>query len=215
MTAIRVLVVDDHPVVLTGLAAVLADESWVGHLDTVTTVAGALAHARMHPPQLAVVDLRLPDGDGVSLLRSLVALAPGLRAVVLTMHADSDAALRALASGAVGYLLKDTPPDEMRMALASAARGGLVIDPAVALPVRHSLGGSGRALPTLTPRQEQLLDLLANGLPTAVIAQRLSLSPKTVRNRLSEVFAMLGVTTRAQAIVLARDAGLGRGERSG
>jgi DNA-binding NarL/FixJ family response regulator len=215
MNAIRVLVVDDHPVVLTGLAAVLSDETWVGHLDTATTVAAALARARTHPPQLAVVDLRLPDGDGVDLLRSLVALAPGLRAVVLSMHADPDAALRALASGAVGYLLKDTPPDEMRMALASAARGGLVVDPAVALPVRRSLGGSGRALPTLTPRQEQLLDLLAGGLPTAVIAQRLSLSPKTVRNRLSEVFALLGVTTRAQAIVLARDAGLGRGERSG
>lgn len=211
----RVLVVDDHPVVLSGLSAVLADESWVDDLETATSAATALAHARSHPPDLAVVDLRLPDADGVDLLRSLIALTPGLRAVVLTMHADPDAALRALTSGAVGYLLKDTPPDEMRISLASAARGGLVVDPAVALPVRRSLGGSGRALPGLTPRQEQLLDLLATGLTTAVIAERLVLSPKTVRNRLSEVFATLGVTTRAQAIVLARDAGLGRGERFG
>jgi DNA-binding NarL/FixJ family response regulator len=83
------------------------------------------------------------------------------------------------------------------------------------MPVRRSLGGSGRTLPTLTPRQEQMLDLLATGMPTTVIAERLSLSPKTVRNRLSEVFTALGVTTRAEAIVLARDAGLGRGTRSG
>ena len=215
MTGIRVLVVDDHPVVLTGLVALLADESWVSHLDTATTAAAALERARTAPPQFAVLDLRLPDGDGVDLLRSLVALAPGLRAVVLTMHADPGAALRALASGAVGYLLKDTPPEEMRVALASAARGGLVVDPAVALPVRRSLGGAGRALPALTPRQEEMLDLLATGLPTALIAERMSLSPKTVRNRLSEVFAALGVTSRAEAIVRAREAGLGRGTRSG
>ena len=215
MTGVSVLVVDDHPVVLTGLTALLVDETWVGRVDTATTVAAALDQARMHPPGLAIVDLRLPDGDGVDLVRSLVARAPGLRAVVLTMHADPEAALRALVSGAVGYLLKDTPPEEMRVALASAARGGLVVDPAVAMPVRRSLGGSGRTLPTLTPRQEQMLDLLATGIPTTVIAERLSLSPKTVRNRLSEVFTALGVTTRAEAIVLARDAGLGRGTRSG
>lgn len=215
MTGVSVLVVDDHPVVLTGLTALLVDETWVGRVDTATTVAAALDQARMHPPGLAIVDLRLPDGDGVDLVRSLVARAPGLRAVVLTMHADPEAALRALVSGAVGYLLKDTPPEEMRVALASAARGGLVVDPAVAMPVRRSLGGSGRTLPTLTPRQEQMLDLLATGMPTTVIAERLSLSPKTVRNRLSEVFTALGVTTRAEAIVLARDAGLGRGTRSG
>jgi two-component system nitrate/nitrite response regulator NarL len=211
----RVLVVDDHPVVLTGLAALLADESWVGQLDTATTVAAAVQHARAHPPQLAVIDLRLPDGDGVDLLRTLVALVPGLRAVMLTMHADADAAMRALASGAVGYVLKDSPPDEMRVALASAARGGLVVDPAVALPVRRRLGGAGRALPVLPPRQEEMLDLLAAGLPTGVIAERMSLSAKTVRNRLSEVFAALGVTTRAEAIVLARESGLGRGTRQG
>jgi DNA-binding NarL/FixJ family response regulator len=211
----RVLVVDDHPVVLTGLAALLAGESWVQQLDTATTVAEAVHRARVHPPQLAVIDLRLPDGDGVDLLRTLVALVPGLRAVLLTMHADANAAIRAVASGAVGYVLKDSPPEEIRMALSSAARGGLVIDPAVALPVRRRLGSAGRALPVLTPRQEELLDLLAAGLPTAVIAERMSLSAKTVRNRLSEVFTALRVTTRAEAIVLARESGLGRGTRQG
>jgi DNA-binding NarL/FixJ family response regulator len=216
MTAgVRVLVVDDHPIVAAGLGALLADEPWVDAVDTAATVAQALQVVRVRPPRLAVVDLRLPDGNGVDLIRSLVALEPGLRAVVLSMHADADAAVRALASGAVGYLLKDSPPQEMRVALASAARGGLVVDPSVALPVRRSLGGARRVLPSLTPRQEQLLDLLAAGLATSEIADRLCLTPKTVRNRLSEVFAALGVSTRAEAIVAAREAGLGRGGRPG
>lgn len=209
-----VLVVDDHPVVLTGLAALLADEPWVSGVETATTAAEAVRSARERPPSLAVLDLRLPDADGVDLLRRLVALVPDVRAVLLTMHADEEAAVRAMASGAVGYLLKDTPPDDMRVALASAARGGLVIDAAVAAPVRRSLGGGGRTLPELTPRQRELLDLVAAGLPTALVAERMHLSPKTVRNRLSEVFLALGVTSRAEAIVRARDAGLGRGERA-
>ena len=206
------LVVDDHPVVLTGLAALLADEPWVDRVETATTAEEGVRRAREHPPLLAVLDLRLPDASGVDLLRRLVALVPDVRAVILTMHADEEAALRAVASGAVGYLLKDTPPDDMRLALASAARGGLVIDPAVASPVRRSLGGS-RPLPELTPRQHELLDLVAAGLPTAVVAERMHLTPKTVRNRLSEVFQALGVSSRAEAIVWAREAGLGRGER--
>ena len=206
------LVVDDHPVVLTGLAALLADEPWVDRVETATTAEEGVRRAREHPPLLAVLDLRLPDASGVDLLRRLVALVPDVRAVILTMHADEEAALRAVASGAVGYLLKDTPPDDMRLALASAARGGLVIDPAVASPVRRSLGGS-RPLPELTPRQHELLDLVAAGLPTAVVAERMHLTPKTVRNRLSEVFQALGVSSRAEAIVRAREAGLGRGER--
>jgi DNA-binding NarL/FixJ family response regulator len=208
-----VLVVDDHPVVLTGLAALLADEPWVDRVETATTAEEGVRRAREHPPLLAVLDLRLPDASGVDLLRRLVALVPDVRAVILTMHADEEAALRAVASGAVGYLLKDTPPDDMRLALASAARGGLVIDPAVASPVRRSLGGGGRPLPELTPRQHELLDLVAAGLPTAVVAARMHLTPKTVRNRLSEVFQALGVSSRAEAIVRAREAGLGRGER--
>ena len=207
------LVVDDHPVVLTGLAALLADEPWVDRVETATTAEEGVRRAREHPPLLAVLDLRLPDASGVDLLRRLVALVPDVRAVILTMHADEEAALRAVASGAVGYLLKDTPPDDMRLALASAARGGLVIDPAVASPVRRSLGGGGRPLPELTPRQHELLDLVAAGLPTAVVAERMHLTPKTVRNRLSEVFQALGVSSRAEAIVRAREAGLGRGER--
>lgn len=212
MRPVSVLVVDDHPVVLTGLAALLTDESWVGRVDTATTAQAALAAAREHPPTLAVLDLRLPDSSGVDLLRRLVVLVPDVRAVILTMHADEQAALEAVASGALGYLLKDTPPDDMRLALASAARGGLVFDPAVASPVRRNLGG-GRPLPQLTPRQRELLDLVAAGLSTATVADRMALTPKTVRNRLSEVFQSLGVTSRSEAIVLAREAGLGRGER--
>lgn len=212
-TRTSVLLVDDHPVVLTGLAALLEDEPWVGRVATATTAVEAEASARRDPPHLAVLDLRMPDGSGNDLLRRLIAIVPGLRAVILTMHADEDAALQALSSGAVGYLLKDTPPAQLRASLFSASRGGLVVDQAVAGPVRLSLGHGGRDLSALTPRQHELLDLLATGMPTGDIALRTCLSPKTVRNRLSEVFAVLGVSTRSQAIVLAREAGLGRGER--
>jgi DNA-binding NarL/FixJ family response regulator len=209
--SVSLLLVDDHPVFLEGLQGLFAAEPWVGGLAVARTGAEAMRRCADSQPDVAVVDLRLPDGDGVELTRRLLASRPRLRVLILTMHADSDAVLRALASGAAGYLLKDAEPEDVRAAVRQIARGGMVLGAGVADPLRQSMGGTGPDLSALRPRDRELLALLASGLPTAVIASRLHVSPKTVRNRLSELFGRLGITSRAEAIVIARDAGLGRG----
>lgn len=207
---VTLLLVDDHPVFLDGLHALFRTESWVRDVAVARTGAEAMQECATTKPDVAVVDLRLPDGDGVDLTRRLLALHPPLRVLLLTMHADTEAVMRALASGAAGYLLKDAEPEDVRAAVRQVARGGMVVGAGVADPLRQSIGGGGPDLSGLAPRDRELLSLLAAGLPTAVIASRLHVTPKTVRNRLSELFGRLGVTSRAEAIVIARDAGFGR-----
>lgn len=207
----HLLLVDDHPVFLDGLHALLASEPWVATVALARTAADAVERCSTRPFDVAVVDLRLPDGDGVDLTRRLLALRPRLRVLMLTMHADSDAVLRALASGAAGYLLKDAEPEDVRSAVRQVARGSMVVGAGAAETLQGSMTGTTIDLRSLTDRERELLGLLALGINTAVIAERLHVSPKTVRNRLSELFTRLGVSGRAEAIVLARDAGLGRG----
>jgi DNA-binding NarL/FixJ family response regulator len=212
---VKLLLVDDHPVFLDGLRAVFAPEPWVERVAVARTAKEAVQQCTEEPYDVAVVDLRLPDGDGVELTRRLLALQPQLRVLMLTMHADSDAVMRALASGATGYLLKDAEPDEVRAAVQQVARGGVVVGPGASAWLQGSMKGAPIDLSTLTERERDLLALLAAGLNTAVIAERLHVSTKTVRNRLSELFGRLGVSSRAEAIVLARDAGLGRNRAGG
>lgn len=207
----RLLLVDDHPVFLDGLAALLGGEAWVAMAGVARTGAEALAVASRCAPDVAVVDLQLPDLDGVELTRRLLTAHPALRVVLLTMHAGQDAVLRGLAAGAAGYVLKDAEPEDVIAAVRQVARGGLVVGAGASGPVRERLDEGSAALPAgLSARDRELLDLLARGLPTAHIAATMHLAPKTVRNRLSELFAALGVSGRAEAIVVARSAGLGR-----
>lgn len=207
----RLLLVDDHPVFLDGLAALFGTESWATVAGLARSAGEALATASRCAPDLAVVDLQLPDLDGVELTRRLLAAQPHLRVVLLTMHAGQDAVLRGLAAGAAGYVLKDAEPEDVIAAVRQVARGGMVVGAGASGPVRERLEEGATALPAaLSARDRELLDLLARGLPTAQIAARMHLAPKTVRNRLSELFAVLGVSGRAEAIVLARGAGLGR-----
>jgi DNA-binding NarL/FixJ family response regulator len=207
---IRLLLVDDHPVFLDGLSALFAGEDWCEVVGLARTAAEGLERAAAVRPDLAVVDLRLPDLDGVELTRRLLGRQPGMRVLLLTMHAGQDAVLRGLAAGAAGYVLKDAEPEDVLAAVRQVARGGLVVGAGATAPVRERLGEGSVALPALSARDRELLDLLACGLATGDIATRMSLAPKTVRNRLSELFTTLGVTSRAEAIVLARGAGLGR-----
>ena len=207
----RLLLVDDHPVFLDGLARLLAAEEWVATTTSARTCEEAVEESGTTQFDVAVVDLRLPDGDGVELTRRLLARQPHLRVLVLTMHADSDAVMRALASGAAGYLLKDAEPEDVCAAVRQVARGALVVGSGAASTLRNTIAGSPLDLTKLSQRDQELLSLLAQGLSTALIAGRLHVSPKTVRNRLSEMFQRIGVSSRAEAIVFARDAGLGRG----
>jgi DNA-binding NarL/FixJ family response regulator len=202
----RIMLVDDHPVVLSGLTAMLSVEDWAEVVAAAGTAADALAAVTEARPDLAVVDLKLPDMDGVELCRRLLAARPGLAVLVLSMYAGDQPVRAALAAGATGYLLKDSEPTEVLAAIRLARRGGLVVTGAARTALATPLGRpSPAALQGLTERERQILDLLVAGLPTAVIARRLQLTPKTVRNRLSEMFAKLGVHGRTEAVSLARD----------
>jgi DNA-binding NarL/FixJ family response regulator len=207
----RVLVVDDHPIVLSGLVALVESEDGLELVGTARTVADALDTQTR--PDVAVVDLRLPDGDGIDLGTALKRRWPELRVVVLTMHADDDAVVRCLGSGLDGYLLKDSDPEDVLTAIHSAARGTLVLGRGAAAPVVAAAAAAPRSgtLTALDARELEILELLARGLPTSQVAARLFIAPKTVRNRVSVMLGKLGVGSREQAVQLGRAAGLGRG----
>jgi DNA-binding NarL/FixJ family response regulator len=212
---IRVLLVDDHPIVLSGLSALVQSDDGLALIATAGTVDQALAVTAQ--PDVAVVDLELPDGDGIHLGAALKERWPELRVVVLTMHADDQAVMRSLGSGLDGYLLKDSDPDDVLRAIHSAAHGTLVLGKGAAGAVVAAAATAPRtdALGTLDARELEILELLAQGMSTGQIAARLYLAPKTIRNRVSEIVGKLGTANPDQAIALGRAAGLGRGAKPG
>jgi two-component system, NarL family, response regulator DevR len=204
-----VLLVDDHPIVRRGLSALLALEPWVGRVVEAGTVAEAVREAALAHPDVAVVDLGLPDGDGVQLVRQL-RRSPGCPVLVLTMSRDPAAVRSSLDAGATGYVLKDSAPDVVVRAARTVLDGGLVLGPAVAL---SAVGQTPRRLrpplDRLSPVELRLLTLVAAGRSNPQIAQEMGLAEKTIRNRVSRIVDLLGVRDRLQAALLARDAGLG------
>ncbi|MFI0779140.1 response regulator [Streptomyces sp. NPDC021212] len=210
----RVLLVDDHPLFREGLAAAV-------NLDDAFTVVGqaacadeAVAEAGRAAPDLVVMDLGLPGRSGLEATRRILCARPEARVMVMTMSEDDDSLLAAVRAGARGYLLKGAGRDEILRALHTVVRGGAVFSPRMAERLGVLLGASGsasakEAFPTLTAREREVLDLLAGGLGYRQIAQRLVVTDKTVRNHVGSIFAKLQVHDRAQAIVRAREAGLG------
>ena len=199
-----VLVVDDHPIVRRGLTALLAAETWAGRVIEAGTLAEARRAATTDPPGVAVVDLTLPDGDGISLLRHLGLVAPGCRALVMTMTADPGTVRAALDAGARGYLLKDADPDVVLVAVRTVAAGGQMLGPRV----EQRRAGPPPPFDTLTPREVRLVQLLAEGRTGRQIGESLGLSEKTVRNQTAQVLAKVGVTDRVRLALLAKEAGL-------
>lgn len=206
----RVMLVDDHPIVLSGLSALIESEDGLELVAVARTAAEA--HTVTTEPDVAVVDLGLPDGDGIELGATLKSTWPGLRVIVLTMHADDRAVIRCLQAGLDGYLLKDSDPEAVLAAIHTAARGALVLGPGASAAVFAAAASAPRtdALAALDARDLEILDLLVRGLPTSQVAARLFLAPKTVRNRVSDMLPKLGVASREEAIDLGRDGGLGR-----
>ena len=209
----RVLIADDHPIVREGLRTVLGtlpDFELAGEAATGTE---AVEAATAEAPDIVVMDLQMPELDGIEAIRRIVAARPGTAVLVLTMfedHAMLEAAMRA---GARGYLLKGAGHQDIARALRSVAGGEAVFGAGVADHVLSRLTGRDRPetlFPQLTAREREVLTLLADGRGTQDIARRLYLSPKTVRNHIASVLAKLEVPDRSQAIVAARQAGLGR-----
>jgi len=207
---IRVMLVDDHPIVLSGLSALVESDGGLVLAAAAKTVAEALSCT--DEPDVAVVDLQLPDGDGIELGAALKRRWPELRVVVLTMHGDDHAVVRSLGAGLNGYLLKDSDPEDLLAAIHSAAGGALVLGrgASAAVVAAAAYGPRTGALGSLDARDLEILDLLVQGLPTSQVAARLFLAPKTIRNRVSEMLGKLGVTTREEAIALGQAGGLGR-----
>lgn len=213
---IRVILVDDHPVYRDGLAMLL--ESLDG-IDVVATAADgeeALTAAESSEADVVVMDVQMPRLDGIAATRELSARHPHLAVVVLTMSEDDETVFAAMRAGARGYLVKGASQHEIRSAIDAAARGELVFGAAIARRVMEFFAAgpatapAAEVFPQLTAREREVLDLLAAGRSNPQIAQALFLSPKTVRNNVSNIFAKLQVADRAEAIVRARDAGLGR-----
>lgn len=218
----RVLLADDHPVYLEGLAALLTatgPATGIEVVGTATDGAQAVARAADLAPDVVVMDVRMPVLDGIEATRRVLEDAPGTGVVVLTMSEEDETVFAAMRAGARGYLLKGATRPEITNAIATVAAGGAVFGPAIARRVAEFLAprpaGGGPAFPELTAREREVLDLVAAGRANPQIAAALYLSPKTVRNVVSAIFAKLHVADRAEAIVRAREAGLGRIRGSG
>ncbi|MGY2873565.1 DNA-binding NarL/FixJ family response regulator [Marmoricola sp. URHA0025 HA25] len=214
---IDVLVVDDHPVVLAGLAALIGSDAQLSVVATARSATEArevvAGLERSSRPSVAVLDLQLPDGDGITLGMELKQSWPSLRVLILTMHADESTVIQSLASGLDGYLLKDADPEDVLAAVHSAAGGSMVVGRSVSGYVVAAAASAPRsdALAVLDARDLEILELMVDGLPTSQVAARLYLAPKTIRNRVSEMLGKLGVASREDAIALGRAGGLGSG----
>jgi DNA-binding NarL/FixJ family response regulator len=209
---VNVLIAEDHPMFREGLRALLVDRAGITSVRTTSTGQDALVAAEEHCPDVAVVDLRMPSGDGVWLTRQLRSRFPTVRVLVLTSSADDLAVHDALAAGANGYLLKSADPEEIAEAVTAVAAGASVLSDEVlammAAPRRR------RAFPQLTEREFAVLEHLAGGNGTDAIAQRLRMSSKTVRNHVSNILVKLGVGDRTAAVVLAHEHGMGAADQS-
>jgi DNA-binding NarL/FixJ family response regulator len=204
----RVLLVDDHAVVRHGLANLLTTAGFevVGSLED-----GALAEDAVVElmPDIVLMDLSMPGMDGIEATRAVVAARPATKVIILTSFAEHARLHAALEAGAVGYLLKDAEPDDIIRALRDAAAGGVPLSPrAAAALLPENRPSSNATLDALTPRERDVLALVATGLPNKSIARRLEISEKTVKAHLTRVFAVVGVSDRTSAALWAQRHGL-------
>lgn len=213
---LRVVIADDHATFVRTLASVLRS----GGVDVVGAAADGDEAVRVAidaQPDVVLMDIHMPGIDGIEATAQLSEAAPHVGVVVLTMFDDEDSVFAAMQAGARGYLVKGAPADEILRAIEAAARGEAIFGAAVARRLRAffqhraaSVADGLASFPELTAREGEVLDHLAAGRDNAEIAQRLFLSQKTVRNYVSSIFTKLQVAGRSEAIVKARDAGLGR-----
>jgi DNA-binding NarL/FixJ family response regulator len=204
---VRAFLVDDHEVVRRGVAEVLEDDPGI----TVSGEAGSCAEARVRVPavrpDVVVLDMRLPDGDGAALCRELIGRMPGLRCLVLTSYSDQDALDAAVRAGASGFLLKQVRGPALVAALLTVAAGGSLFDdlaPATPRSRGQAAAGSDR-LGTLTDQERSVLGLIGEGLTNRQIGERMGLAEKTVKNYTSHLLAKLGLERRTQAAILSTE----------
>ena len=205
MTAIRVLIADDHAVVRQGLRTFLDLQEDVEVVGEAGDGHEALDAARATRPDVVLMDVVMPELDGVEATRRIVAELPGTRVLALTSFLDEDRVLPAVRAGATGYLLKDVQPAELVRAIRTVHEGGALLHPAVTARVMAALtdADAPAAPEALTPREHEVLRLIARGLPNKLIARELGIAEKTVKAHVGSVLRKLGVHDRTQAALLA------------
>ncbi len=212
MDKMTILIADDHPVFRKGLRAILATMTGTELVGEATTGDEAIILSEKLQPDVVLMDLKMPGGDGLSAIRRIVQTSPHIRILVVTMFEDDDSVFTAMRSGARGYVLKDMNDEEIKRAILAVGNGEAIFSPGIAdrmisfFAARPEVDAA--IFPDLTESERNVLRLMAQGASNEAIAHQLNFTVKTVRNYCSNVFSKLQVAGRAQAIVKARDAGL-------
>jgi DNA-binding NarL/FixJ family response regulator len=212
--SVRIVLADDHPVVRGGLRALLGTIPGFEVVGEAADGDSTVRETQLLRPDVVLMDVRMPGLGGIEATRRIREVAPDTAVLVLTMYDDDATVLTAMQAGARGYLLKGAEQEDIVGAIRAVVSGQAIFGPGIASRVLEYFAAppvqSTHPFPELTERERDILDLLASGLRTALIAQRLCLSPKTVSNHLTNVFAKLEVADRTEAILRAREGGLGR-----
>jgi len=211
--ALRVLVADDSADFREGIKALLSSVDGLELVGEAVDGDAAVAGALDVQPDVVLMDLHMPGRNGIDATRAIASAAPHIAVLVLTMHEDDESVFSAVRAGARGYLVKGARQAELLRALRTVADGGAVFGPAIARRMvgffEAAASASATPFPNLTAREREILDLVARGWSNQQIAAQLGLSIKTIRNHVSSVFTKIQVVDRAQAIVKAREAGIG------
>lgn len=206
MNRIRIAIADDHPIFRAGLQGLLSEQEDFDVVGEASNGREAVALAGQISPELLLMDLQMPELDGVAAIREIKSIAPEIRILVLTTYDSDGDILRAVEAGAIGYLLKDTPREELFKAIRATARGDSVLSPSVASKlVGRARGPVERSL---SARELEVLTLVARGTGNKIIAKDLRISEATVKTHLLHIFEKLGVDDRTAAVTVAMERGI-------
>ncbi len=207
----RVLLVDDHEIVRRGLKTVLQERSDIVAIGEAGTVKAGVEETMRLQPDIVIMDLRLPDGSGVEACREIRSQSPDTKVIILTSYADEDALFAAIRAGAAGYVLKDLDPSRLQEAIATVGRGGSLLDPNMATTVLERVRKGAvqhpadDAFASLSPQEDRILKFIGEGLTNREIAEQLSLSEKTIKNYVSQIYSKLHIERRSQAATIATE----------
>ena len=215
LETLRILIAEDHPLFRKGMVSLLSSVPEFEVVGEAKTGEEAIVRAADLQPDVVLMDLQMPKVNGIEATRRILQQSPSIRVLVVTLFEDDDSVFMALRAGARGYVLKDSEEEEMLASIRAVGKGEAIFSPAIATRVLAFFAASSpggvppQAFPTLTEREREILHLIAQGHPNPSIARQLSLSTKTVGNYVSNIFTKLQVADRSQAIIRAREAGLG------